>query len=155
MVRNCSGLTLVEVLIVVVILGILAAIVVPQLTEATGEGKEARLLQDLQSVRSQFELYKLQHAGELPGDGTASVVAALTGMTDIAGTLLPDTTAPGVGVYGPYLQQVPANPFVPVGIDGRSIEEGTTNAAGGGDNGWFLNTVSGAFFADDDAHNTL
>ena len=153
--RSRNGFTLVEILTVVVIVGILAAIVMPQFTEATGDAKEARLLQDLQSVRSRIELYKLQHADKLPGDGTATVVAALTGMTDIAGTLLPDTTPPGVGVYGPYLEKVPTNPFVAADVDGQSIEEGTTNAAAGGDNGWFLNTVTGAFFADDDDHNTL
>ena len=153
--NKSKGFTLIELMIVVVILGILAAIVVPQFTGATGDAKEARLLQDLQSVRSQIELYKLQHAGKLPGDGTATVVAALTGMTDIAGTLLPDTIPQGVGVYGPYLEKVPTNPFVAAAVDGQSIEEGTTNAAAGGDNGWFLNTVTGAFFADDDDHNTL
>jgi general secretion pathway protein G len=159
MMRSRSGFTLVEILIVVVILGILAAIVVPQFTEATGEAKEARLLQDLQSVRSQIELYKLQHAGELPGQGSglapATAVLCLTGMTDIEGQALAAGTAPGVGVYGPYLQKVPANPFVAAAVDGRSIEEGATDAAAGGNNGWFLNTVSGAFFADDDDHNTL
>ena len=150
--RSRSGSILVESLISVVILGILAAIVVPQFAEATGDDKETTLLQDLQSVRSQLELYKLQHAGELPGAGGASVVAALTGMTDIAGDV---ADAPGVGVYGPYVQKIPVNPFVPAAIDGQSIEEGTTNAAGGQDNGWFLNVVTGAFFADDDDHNTL
>jgi general secretion pathway protein G len=152
MMRFSSGFISVKISIMVVILGVLAAIVVPQFAEATGENKEARLLQDVQSVRSQIELYKLQHAGKLPGAGVASVVAALTGMTDIVGDA---ADAPGPGVYGPYLEKIPANPFVPAGIDGQSIEEGTTNAAGGQDNGWFLNTVTGAFFADDDDHNTL
>ena len=150
--RFRSGSTSVKISIIVVILGILSAIVVPQFAEATGENKEARLLQDLQTVRSQLELYKLQHAGKSPGAGGASVVAALTGMTDIVGDV---AGAPGPGVYGPYLEKIPANPFVAVLVDGQSIEEGTTNAAGGGNNGWFLNTVTGALFADDDDHNTL
>lgn len=154
--KSRSGFTLVEILIVVVILGILAAIVVPQFTEASGEAKEARLLQDLQSVRSQIELYKLQHAGALPGSGSASIVEALTGMTDIEGTLLAAGTAPGKGVYGPYLQKIPDNPFVAVAVDGQTIEGGAVDGTpGGGDNGWFLNTVTGAFYADDDDHCDL
>jgi general secretion pathway protein G len=156
MMKSCKGFTLVEILIVVVILGILAAIVVPQFTEASGEAKEARLLQDLQSVRSQLELYKLQHAGELPGAGTASIVEALTGMTDIEGALLPAGTAPGVGVYGPYLQKIPGNPFIAAGTANDTIEAGAVDGVpGGGDNGWFLNTVTGAFYADDDDHCDL
>ena len=67
--RGKSGFTLVEILIVVVILGILAAIVIPQFTEASTDAKEARMLSDLQSVRSQIELYKIQHNDELPTFG--------------------------------------------------------------------------------------
>jgi prepilin-type N-terminal cleavage/methylation domain-containing protein len=55
------GFTLVEILIVVVILGILAAIVIPQFTQASTEAKSNSLASDLQSLRSQIELYKVQH----------------------------------------------------------------------------------------------
>jgi len=54
-----SGFTLVEILIVVVILGILAAIVIPQFTDASTEAKESALKSDLQTMRSQIELYKI------------------------------------------------------------------------------------------------
>ncbi len=56
-----SGFTLVEILIVVVILGILAAIVIPQFTDASTQAKESALASDLQMMRSQLELYKIQH----------------------------------------------------------------------------------------------
>ncbi|MHC4171078.1 MAG: type II secretion system protein [Planctomycetota bacterium] len=62
-----SGFTLVEILIVVVILGILAAIVIPQFTEASTEAKTSSLMTDLQTMRSQIELYKIQHNDDLPG----------------------------------------------------------------------------------------
>jgi general secretion pathway protein G len=62
-----SGFTLVEILIVVVILGILAAIVIPQFTEASTEAKTSRLCTDLQSVRSQIQLYKIEHNDNFPG----------------------------------------------------------------------------------------
>jgi len=61
-----KGFTLVEILIVVVILGILAAIVIPQFTEASTEAKTSSLCTDLQTVRSQIELYKIQHNDKLP-----------------------------------------------------------------------------------------
>jgi general secretion pathway protein G len=60
------GFTLVEILIVVVILGILAAIVVPQFTNASVDAKRAALANQLQTVRKQIQLYAVHHDGALP-----------------------------------------------------------------------------------------
>lgn len=136
--RAKSGFTLVEILIVVVILGILAAIVIPQFTEASTEAKTSSLCTDLQTMRSQIELYKIQHNDQLPGAGTASFVLALTGQTDIAGAVGTD--------YGPYLQKIPTNQFNDldtVRLDGA--------AAGANTEGWRFDTTTGAFYADDSA----
>jgi FdhD protein len=60
-----------------VILGILAAIVIPQFTNASEEAKESSLASDLQTMRSQVELFKVHHNGLIPGAGggtTARVV---------------------------------------------------------------------------------
>jgi len=136
--RAKSGFTLVEILIVVVILGILAAIVIPQFTEASTEAKTSSLCTDLQTMRSQIELYKIQHNDNLPGSGTASFVLALTGQTDVAGAVGAD--------YGPYLQKIPVNQFNDldtVRLDGA--------AAGANTDGWRFDTATGAFYADDSA----
>lgn len=138
-----SGFTLVEILIVVVILGILAAIVIPQFTEASTEAKMSSLCTDLQTVRSQIELYKVQHNDDLPGVGTASFTDALTQKTDITGALN------AAGPYGPYLQKVPTNPFND--LDTVEVEAGSTNL-GGGNCGWHFDTSTGEFHADTDAH---
>lgn len=128
-----SGFTLVEILIVVVILGILAAIVIPQFTDASEDAKEASLLSNLQTMRGQIELYKAQHNGVVPGDvttvsGAAAVEAALTGLTNASGIA---QTAPGAGVYGPYMQKIPKNPY----NDGRGINGA---ASDGSAQGWSL-----------------
>jgi general secretion pathway protein G len=55
---NNRGFTLVELLIVIVILGILAAIVIARFAGATKESKEASLKGDLRTLRSSLEIYK-------------------------------------------------------------------------------------------------
>jgi prepilin-type N-terminal cleavage/methylation domain-containing protein len=52
--------TLIEILIVVVILGILAAIVIPQFTDASEDAAESAARSTLQTARSQIELYKFK-----------------------------------------------------------------------------------------------
>jgi general secretion pathway protein G len=136
-----SGFTLVEILIVVVILGILAAIVIPQFTEASTEAKTSSLCTDLQTMRSQIELYKIQHNDQLPGSGGATFVQAMTGQTDVAGAVGTD--------YGPYLQKIPTNQF---NDDDTITENGTL---GDGSGGWEFNTTTGAFHADDSAAHAL
>src|ERR1051325_12249949 len=63
---NKSGFTLVEILIVVIILGILAAIVIPQFTNASTDARKSNLTSQLQTLRSQIALYKLQHNETVP-----------------------------------------------------------------------------------------
>ena len=145
------GFTLVEILIVVVILGILAAIVIPQFTEASTEAKSSSLMSDLQTVRSQIELFKIQHSDALPGDANGVTFAnAMTQYTDADGSISA-TQAPGNGRFGPYLQKIPTNPFATAG--GNTVGEGTTAAAVSTTAGWYFNTTTGAFNAvDSTAH---
>ena len=81
-----KGFTLVEILIVVVILGILAAIVIPQFTDASTDAKTSSVKSNLQMLRSQIELYKINNNDAPPTNLDALV-------TD------------------KYIQQVPAEAF--------------------------------------------
>ncbi len=138
-----TGFTLVEILIVVIILGILAAIVIPQFTEASNDARTSALASDLQTLRSQIELYKIQHLEVLPGGGTASFLLALTGRTDVYGAV------DAAGAFGPYLQKFPTNPFT--NTDTVEIEAGVAGL-GAGNCGWHFDTTTGQIHADDTAH---
>jgi len=135
--KKNSGFTLVEILIVVVILGILAAIVIPQFTQASTEARENSLKANLQTIRSQIELYKIQHNDNPPT--LANFVAQMTGTTDAAGA----TTGTD---FGPYLQSIPVNPFT----NGNTLDA-TPGTAGDGGGDWEYVEATGAFHADDNA----
>ena len=122
-----KGFTLVEILIVVIILGILAAVVIPQFTNASEDARLSSTTSQLQTLRSAVELYKLQHRDLYPtSDGTVTGTWAwsrLTGKTNEDGTLN------AAGKFGPYLQAEPVNPLT-----------GKTDiaAAAAADKGWVL-----------------
>ncbi len=146
--RANRGFTLVEILIVVVILGILAAIVIPQFTEASTEAKLSSLCSDLQTTRSQIELYKVQHNDAVPAPESGGATwNRMTQYTSIAGVV--SATKDTTYCYGPYLQKIPVNQF----NDKSIIEVGTGTAVGtpGATYGWFLNTDTGVFMANDSA----
>ena len=142
-----KGFTLVEILIVVVILGILAAIVIPQFTDASTEAKEASLKSTLQTVRSQIELYKVHHNDALPGtvDGV-SFEDAMTGFTDQDGAVVARGAA---GAFGPYLQSMPKNPWVTGDASSVVTIVDADPEAGDDSSGWFFNTTTGRFGAND------
>lgn len=91
------GFTLIEILIVVVILGILASIVIPQFTNASDQAAVSQARTQLQSMRSQCQLFRAQN-GYLPGDAASdgamdSVDACFTELVD--GEYIPQ--APVIG----------------------------------------------------------
>lgn len=109
-IRRRTAFTLVEILIVVVILGILAMLVMPQFTKATENARENSCASLLHTIRAQIELYRLQHGGDWPtDDGTAAGFWDWDLMTKPS---MYDTNGDGIDeVFGPYLQSVPRNPF--------------------------------------------
>lgn len=137
--RSKKAFTLVEVLIVVIVLGILAAIVVPQFSTASDDANLSALTTNLQTIRAQIELYKIQHNGSYPT--LASFVAQMTAGTKVDGTAGTD--------FGPYLLTIPANPF-----SGVSKVTNTTPPAS--TLGWFYDQATGQFAANDSvAHKAL
>jgi general secretion pathway protein G len=135
------GFTLVEILIVVVILGILAAIVIPQFTQASTEAKQNSLCSDLQTLRSQIELYKVQHNDTPPALDTFA--SQMVFCTDVAGAISGTGTKVRAGnfQFGPYLERVPENPF-----NGLSTMAAAPAATGVG---WAYTATTGEIHAGD------
>lgn len=65
--RQRTAFTLVELVIVVLIIGILAAVAVPKLFDTSTEARNAGTRQSLVVVRNAIELYRAQN-GALPGE---------------------------------------------------------------------------------------
>ncbi len=135
--------TLVEVLIVVILLGILAAIAVPQIANAAYESKVSAVLQDLRRIRSQIQLYRAQHNDTYPG---REFVDQMTKYTNVDGEV--SDTRDEEFCLGPYLDRIPPNPIS--GDERVRVQGGLRRPyrAPRRDRGWWYNFRRGEFRAD-------
>ena len=95
--RVQSGFTLVEILLVVVLLAILAAVLIAQFANVSRDGKKSALVDQIRSIRAQIALYKMQHGDTNPAL-SGSDWTALTQQSTHLGRL-----------YGPYFYSIPMN----------------------------------------------
>jgi prepilin-type N-terminal cleavage/methylation domain-containing protein len=94
------ALSLVELMIVLAILGILAALVVPQLQTPSTQAKEAVAKDNLRILRSMIELYAARHNGVAPGY-----------QDNIPGTPSLFYFNQQIILSGNYFRKMPQNPF--------------------------------------------
>ena len=111
---RANGFTLIEILIVVIILGILAAIVIPQFSGASTQARTSALQSTVQTLRSQIALYKLQNGDALP-DLTLNGGNNWTLLTAVQ-------QYQGVN-NGPYMQAIPTNSL----SNGYLVSNGTSS----------------------------
>ena len=159
-IQRQDGFTLVELLIVVIILAILAAIVIPQFSSATTDAQEAALDSNLGGLRNSIELYKAQHVG-YPGAAASSTGCATkgTGAANSAQAFMDhllmysdasgNTCTVGDTTYkfGPYLRKgIPTDAITQKGSLVAEIvvtNTGATINPGAATGGWAYDTKSG------------
>lgn len=148
-----NAFTLVEILIVVIILGILAAVVVPQFSSASNDARESMLKDGLRSIRVQIQVFRAHHCEVAPGypgcnpanaADEATFIAHMTQASDADG----NTAAPGtVGFdFGPYLREMTTNPLNEL----ATVQIVGPGAIPAGDNshGWMYQPSTMIFVAD-------
>lgn len=130
--KEKTRLSYVEVVIIASVLCVVTMTVVPKFIKASPESKTSGLIDGLQEMRSQLDLYRAQHENSLPPvDSFESFKTAMTTK---------------IGQCGPYVGKVPVNPFNnlnTVRFDGEP--------AGAGKAGWRFDTKTGLFQADNHA----
>ncbi|WP_417616060.1 type IV pilin protein [Oceanisphaera sp.] len=172
-----QGFTLVELLIVVIILSILAAIVIPQFSASTDDAKTASAQSTLANLRSMIGLYYQQH-GVYPGNGTAVSGDACTGTKGTGDGLIANaaqTFTDQLTLYtnnaggacsisdtvnhrfGPYYKKttLPSDPFMDVATL-TVIETGNLlMTADGTDGGWKYDRKTGKIIINHTSYDDL
>jgi type II secretory pathway pseudopilin PulG len=122
----------IELIAAICIIGAASVAVVPKFTKAGTEEKVSELIEGLEMMRVNLDLYRAGHEGRIPP--CESFEEFQTSLTR------------RVGGCGPYIDDIPVNPFNNLGtvrFDGIP--------AGAGTAGWRFDTKTGRFQADYDS----
>ena len=141
--RGRAALTLVDAVLLAVVVAIGVGVGVPVIERTSADARRAVLRENLHTLRSQIELYKLEHGGR-PPLAYENTFPQLTRATNAEGV-------PGERgskfPYGPYLQTgVPVNPITGCSI--ITLTETFPPTAPSGNGGWLYHQATGRIAAD-------
>ncbi|MCP4709817.1 MAG: type II secretion system protein [Planctomycetes bacterium] len=161
-----KGFSLIELVIVIVILGIVAAIAIPRIGSGSRNAGESALTANLASIRNAIDWYYSDHHNSYPGakadglgnaaDSEEALVSQLTLYSDADGNCSADKDA--AFPYGPYIRGNFPNLSVGANNGENTVTmvnqaEPCTSTPGDG-NGWVYNTNTGQIIANADETGT-
>ena len=174
--KNQRGFTLLELLIVAIILAVIAAIVVPQLSAVSSDAQESAIKSNLRVIRSAINYYVQQHnhyPGSVAADGASCPASGVAGKGDasnasqrekaFASQLTMYTNAAGQACstkdanfrYGPYLKVAqtemhgfPVNPITSKNKVEVVVTGDMLLSSAATNGGWKYDAVNGKFIAD-------
>src|SRR5579871_5367930 len=121
--RPVRGFTLIEIMVVVIIIGLLAAVIVPQVVNKVDEARVAKAKQDIQSLETALTMFRLDNSKYPTTD---------QGLT----ALVKQPTDPSIRHWRSYLERVSKDPwgneylYVYPGTHGKEYDLYTLGADG-------------------------
>jgi prepilin-type N-terminal cleavage/methylation domain-containing protein len=172
--RRHRAFTLVELLVVIIIIGILAAVAIPQFGDASTDAKKSALKENLRTLRSAIEKYYHDHNSAYPGvvkthkttaagaaaahtDAAEAFLKQLTAYSDVDGNTCDEKNASFP--FKPYLKRkIPDNPLAASGAasdpDSVSVTTDTTRltADASPTTGWKVSSETGEIIANESTY---
>lgn len=146
--RSTSGFSLVELVIVIVIIGVLAAIAIPRFSRASEGASLSAVKGDLAVLRNSLEMYSAEHANSYPA--LATFTAQMTTYSDSTGANTAASYNATTHPYGPYLRSVPVMKYGGANSAVLQAQTGTPSAQADATGGWLYEVATGSIWANDD-----
>ena len=171
--KKQDGFTLIEILIVVILLGIIATIIIPQVSDSNDDAKLNTLKTNLQNLRGAIDLYYYQHNNAYPGakkkkgDGedeynpdhaATAFLEQLTRYTNVLGKTGKKMDESKGIIIDPYLKSDELSINHYNGKNDVKCDTTTTDITAGtsdGSTGFKFYTKTGVLLANDGSHDNL
>jgi prepilin-type N-terminal cleavage/methylation domain-containing protein len=111
--KTHAGFSLVELVIVIVILGIIAAVAIPRITSGSRNASESALRANLKTLRTAIDSYYVEHHNTFPGVKTNGLSTPLRSAPLVISQLINISSARGIITgaageelsFGPYIRK--------------------------------------------------